>query len=301
MPGHSVSKKMMYQLKQRFYCRNQPALHLKVQAFLSNSPTCIRSKPIAKQQLRPPLLKIYDPSNGPEDLLEIGLVGPLPTSNRYTYILTAVDKISKLMFATPLRRFDAQSVVKGVMLIFTRHAYVATTIMTDKGTAFTAEAVKWTMESAGNSLKHATVKHAQTIDMIEHTHQKLETLLKTNICADQPQWDQNVNIAGNGPKHHLPRFPEVCTDRNFRRTTIKSQICKSASHKQPSNSHLEYARWDQETIETVCVHSLITAYHKYKTQYDRKSCAHPIEINKFMFVLNPQYEEQSSRQNFKSL
>ena len=88
------------------------------------------------------------------------------------------------MFSIPLRRPDAQSVVKGFMLIFTRHAYVLKTILTDKGTTFASGVVKQTMEQAGFSLKHATIKHTQAIGMIKRTHQKLKSILNIIISAN---------------------------------------------------------------------------------------------------------------------
>ena len=41
-------------------------------------------------------------------------------------------------------------------------------------------------------------------------------------------------------------------------------------------------------------------YHKYKTYYDRRASAQPLKVNKFVFPLNPQYDDQSSKQHFKS-
>ena len=54
------------------------------------------------------------------------------------------------------------------------------------------------MEQAGNSIKNATIKHAQTMGMIEGTRQKLKSNIAINISADQLQWDQKVNIAEMG-------------------------------------------------------------------------------------------------------
>ena len=34
--------------------------------------------------------------------------------------------------------------------------------------------------------------------------------------------------------------------------------------------------------------------------YDKKSSAQSLKVNKFDFLLNPQYDGQSSKQNFKS-
>ena len=184
MQGHPGSKKTLYHLRQRYYSSN---LDANVHAFIGNCQSCIWSKLIAKQQPRPPLQKIYDPINGLQDLLENDLVGPLPPSNSYTYILTAVNVFSKVMFAIPLRRPFAQWVVKSLILVFRRHVYIPNTIPADKGTAVTEKVVKMTMEQAGICLKQATFKRAQTIRLLERTHQKLKTIFKINISADQTQ------------------------------------------------------------------------------------------------------------------
>ena len=138
--------------------------------------------------------KDYHPSKGPQDILQIDLVGPLPQSNGFTHYLTAVDNFSRYKFAIPLERPDAPLVVKGLMSIFYRHTYVPNTILTDKGTTLTAAIVKQMMEPVGISIKQATIKHAQTTGNIKRNHHKLKTVPKVNISAHQRQWHQYVNI-----------------------------------------------------------------------------------------------------------
>ena len=60
------------------------------------------------------------------------------------------------------------------------------------------------MEFAGIKIEPATVKHAQTIGMIERSHQKLEQILKINISLDSPQWHKYVNMAlmAHNTKYH---------------------------------------------------------------------------------------------------
>ena len=81
------------------------------------------------------------------------------------------------------------------MQIFTQHSYVPKTILTEKGTTFTSQLLNSLMESAGIKIEHASVKHAQTIGMVERSHQKLKQILKINISADSPQWHKYVNMA----------------------------------------------------------------------------------------------------------
>ena len=184
MQGHPGASKMLVELRKRYYI---PSLSEHVSKYVSNCIECIKAKPVNPRRLMPPLEKIYDPCNGPEDVLEIDLVGELPNSNGYTLILTACDYFSRYLFAVPIRKPDTNSVVKALMQIFTQHAYVPKTIITDKGTAFTSNIMTEIMKTAGIKIDHATVKHAQTIGMVERSHQRLKQILKINISVDSPQ------------------------------------------------------------------------------------------------------------------
>ena len=130
----------------------------------------MKSKRVIEPQLGPPLQKIYDPCDGPEDMLEIDIVGPLPASNGFTHILTAVNVFSRYLFAVPLKRPDTHSVVRGLLSIFTKHAYVPKHILT-------AELLSEIAKAADIHISHATIKHAQTKGMVERTHAKLKNIL----------------------------------------------------------------------------------------------------------------------------
>ena len=52
----------------------------------------------------------------------------------------------------------------------TRHIYLPTTLITDKGTAFTSRLVDEIAKILGIQIKCATTKHPQTIGNSERTH-----------------------------------------------------------------------------------------------------------------------------------
>ena len=56
----------------------------------------------------------------------------------------------------------------------TRHAYLPTTVITDKGTAFTSRLVEDVAKILGIQIKCATTKHPQTIDKLERAHASLK-------------------------------------------------------------------------------------------------------------------------------
>ena len=174
---------MLAELRKRYYA---PNLAEKVQSFVNNCHTCIKSKTVESDTITPPLEPIYDLCNGPEDFLEIDLVGELPRSNGYSHILTACDYFSCYLFAIPIRRSDTKSVVDALIDIFSEHAYVPRHIITDKRSAFTSQVIEELMSQAGIQVSHATIKHAQTIGKIERSHQKLKQILKINVSSDRP-------------------------------------------------------------------------------------------------------------------
>ena len=96
MQGHPRASKLLGDLKKKFYI---PNLAEKVQKFVNNCQDCIKAKPIKPSSETPPLKPIDDPCNGPEDVLEIDLVGKLPRSNGYSHILIACDYFLRYLFA----------------------------------------------------------------------------------------------------------------------------------------------------------------------------------------------------------
>ena len=117
LKSHHGSSEMLHRLRERYYSSYLSEL---VWQYVSNCQDCIRSKPIQKTAITPPLKQIYDPCNGPEDILEIVLVGELPPSNGFTHVLTACDYFSRYLFAILLRKPDTKSVVEALMQIFIR-------------------------------------------------------------------------------------------------------------------------------------------------------------------------------------
>ena len=60
----------------------------------------------------------------------------------------------------------------------TRHAYLPTLIVTDKGGVFVSQVIHEVAEVLGINMKHATTKHAQTIGVLERAHAAIKTSLK---------------------------------------------------------------------------------------------------------------------------
>ena len=115
---------------------------------------------------------------GPEDALQMDIVPFDDPSGGYTAVITAMDVFSRYLFAYSVARIDTKTVTRVLTDIITRHCYLPTTIITDKGSQFISEAMQQTTAILGIQLKHATTKHAQTIGILERTHASLKESLK---------------------------------------------------------------------------------------------------------------------------
>ena len=253
--------------------------------------------------MTPPLEPIYDLCNGPEDVLEIDLVGELLRSNGYSHTLTACDYFSRYLFAIPIRKPDTKSVVDALLDIFTKHAYVPKHIITDKGSAFTSQVITELMDKAGIKVSHATTKHAQTIVMIERSHQRLIQILKINVSSDRPQLERYVNLAvmANNRTYHqtLKCSPTEVFHGRVPYNALDLKFGNPPSP--PRNATDTQSLVDNLNAKFKATHTnIIRAFHKYKAYYDQKAQASPLKVNNFVFLLNPKISTQSEKIPFNT-
>ena len=70
----------------------------------------------------------------------------------------------------------------------TKHAYLPTTLISDKGTAFMSHVIKEVAGVFGIVLSHATTKHGLTIGQLEQSHASTKQTLKIETGERRPLW-----------------------------------------------------------------------------------------------------------------
>ena len=250
----------------------------------------MRSKSTNESKIRPPLQKIYDPCNGPTDLMEVDIVGPLPASNGFTHILTAIDVFSRYLFAVPLRKPNTPSVVNALLSVFAKHAYVPTHILTDKGSVFTAELFQQLTKAIGIEISHATAKHEQTIGMVERSHAKLKKILKIHVNGDRPQWDRYVDIA-------------IMAHNTTYHTSLKCSPTETFNGRTPYNAlYLKYSN-PERRVDTKFgdVNEILDRMNEiYRDNTDNIVAAQPLKVNDLVFLLDPKYDSHGCKEEFKT-
>ena len=110
---------------------------------------------------------------GPEYILEIDILPNLPKSAGYKNIVTRIDVFSRYLFAYPTQNVTAKTID-----VKTRHAYIPTLMLSDKGPQFRSEVVAETTQILKIRIGHAYMKYAQTIGILEKTHASIKTAVK---------------------------------------------------------------------------------------------------------------------------
>ena len=130
--------------------------------------------------------------------MQFDLVPELPPSGGYENIVTAMDVFSRYLFAYPTSNQDAKTIAKVLINIMTKHAYLPTTLISDKGTAFMSHVIEEVAGVLGitlKTLKHATTKQAQTIGLLERSHASIKQALKIETGERGSLWHKYINIA----------------------------------------------------------------------------------------------------------
>ena len=155
----------------------------------------IRESRIDRSLNRTSLQNPKEHITAPEDAMQIDLVSELPPSGGYENFVTAMDVFSRCLFAYPTSNHDGKTITKVLNNIMTKHAYLPTTLVSDKGKAFMSHLIKEVAGVLGITLKHATAKHAQTIGLLERSHASIKQALKIETGEWRSLWHKYINIA----------------------------------------------------------------------------------------------------------
>ena len=118
-----------------------------------------------------------------------------PPSGCYDHIITALDVFSNTLFAYPVTRITTTPVSRVIMDILCKHTYLPTSIITDLGTQFNAQVTHGVAAVLGIELKHATMKHAQTIGLLESTHASVKMHQKAATGEFRNNWHKYLPLA----------------------------------------------------------------------------------------------------------
>ena len=298
---HPGISKMLQDIRQRYY---YPSMAKHVKKWVEGCEQCARDKRVPNATITPELLNLPEWDLGPEDAMQIDLLPNLPPSGGYENVLTAIDVFSRYLFAYPLTDASAINVAKALIDIMTKHAYLPTTLITDKGTAFTSTIITEVTQVLGITLKCATTKHPQTIGKLERTHASLKTNLKMACGEYRRQWHKYLPLAvlNHNTSYHasIGCEPTRVFHGRIPYNILDHKLGNNPNEKiSPTTEFAEEIQNRTKTLIDKTKQNIMQSYIKYKEYYDRKAKAAPLKENEFCFVLQPKADHQGSKIPFR--
>ena len=298
---HPGISKMLHEIRQKYY---YPGIAKIVKKWVQGCETCIKDKRINNALITPELLSLPEWDLGPEDALQIDLLPNLPPSGGYENITTALDVFSRYLFAYPVTDASAVKTAKVIIDIMTKHSYLPTTLITDKGTAFTSRLIDEITKILGIRLQCATTKHPQTIGKLERTHAILKGNLKMASGEYRRQWHKYLPLAvlNYNTTYHssLGCEPSRIFHGRVPYNILDHRLGLNPNPKlNPTTDFAdEFQRRTQILIDKT-MKNIMQSYLKYKEYYDRKAKAAPLLQGDFCFILQPLADHQGSKIPFR--
>ena len=156
--------------------RNQviwPSMRRDVKLWISQCLECQRYKII--KHTKPPIM--HFPTGNRFDTVHIDLVGPLPASRGYTYLLTMIDRKTRWFEVIPLRNITAETVAKNFLQHWISRYGVPLHIISDRGAQFESDLFKNLTDLLHIKRLRTTSYHPQTNGLLERFHRTLKTSL----------------------------------------------------------------------------------------------------------------------------
>ena len=186
----------------------------------------------------------------------------------------------------------------------TRHTYLPTTLITDKGTAFTSRVEAEVAKILGITLQCATTKHPQTIGKLERTHASLKGNLKMASGEYRRQWHKYLPLAvlNYNTTYHssLGCKPSRIFHGRVPYNILDHRLGLNPNPKIiPTTDFAEELQRRTQILIDKTKKNIMQSYLKYKDYYDRKAKAAPLEQGDCCFILQPLADHQGSKIPFR--
>ena len=169
----------------------------------------------------------------------------------------------------------------------TKHAYLPTTLISDKGTAFMSHVIKEVAGVLGITLKQSTTKHAQTIGLVERSHLSIKQALKIETGERGLFWHKYVSIA---VLHYNTSYRKSigCEPNRVFHGPIPYNILDLKLGIRPQQQPIPTSQIAQDVLhQTEMIYqdvrkNAMQAHIKYKASYDKK--AHALKLKEADYV-----------------
>ncbi len=146
-----------------------PGINADVRRWTRSCVQCQRAK-VHRHSSAP--LSSFPSATARFDVVHIDLVGPLPPSRGFTYLLTCVDRFTRWPEAIPTTSITAESVARAFISGWISRYGVPSTIISDRGRQFESNLWDFLMSLLGTKRARTTAYHPQANGMCGYGHRE---------------------------------------------------------------------------------------------------------------------------------
>ena len=176
--GHMGVTATVQRIKRLFYFRN---VYQKVKSFIKLCHLCNCTKP---HRLITPRAGVWPVVKEKGERVHIDLVGPLPNSAGYKYILTIVDAYSRFTWAYALEDKSAPAVAAGLNRFFNDFDHPRV-IISDNGLEFTNSYLARMLKQLDVTHQPVSAYHPAANGLVESKNKLVVQILRS-LCFDNP-------------------------------------------------------------------------------------------------------------------